>query len=285
VLIDFPVGTKFQERRAGLLTAAMAEVIIPLFREACRHITFFTHEETKPSRYYTSYNLGLLFDNKDSVRQSDDFSHVELHRTARYLQGVYPTEPPPSVKLGDNTQPIGDPHVCMSVQSTTQSKCWNNPNAWREIVRFLKGSGYGTICVDQKSAHGTGLVWNHIPHGAEDQTGDRPLLERVHWIKHADFFVNFSSGLSWLAWSVGPPIVLISGFSHPTNEFETRCRVISYHACNSCWNDLQRRFDHKDFLWCSRHRNMPHQFECTRLITVEHVTKTISGLPRFRTRK
>ena len=49
------------------------------------------------------------------------------------------------------------------------------------------------------------------------------------------------SGLSWLAWAVGTPVVMISGFTHPTNEFATPYRVINYHACNSCWNDVRHR--------------------------------------------
>jgi autotransporter strand-loop-strand O-heptosyltransferase len=98
-------------------------------------------------------------------------------------------------------------------------------------------------------------VWNHIPHGAEDQTGDRPLSERARWIKHAEFFVGLSSGLARLAWGVGTPVVI--GFTHPTNEFATPYRVINYHTSNSCWNDVRHRFDHKDFLWCPRHANTP----------------------------
>ena len=101
------------------------------------------------------------------------------------------------------------------MQSTTQSKYWNNPTGWHEIVAFLKEAGYRVICIDQKRVHGTGLVWNHIPHGAEDETGDQPLAERARWLKHAEFFVGLSSGLSWLAWAAGTPVVMISGFHAP----------------------------------------------------------------------
>jgi autotransporter strand-loop-strand O-heptosyltransferase len=167
------------------------------------------------------------------------------------------------------------------VQSTTQCKYWNNPSGWRELVRFLKDSGYRVICIDLKPTHGTELIWNHIPNGAEDETGDRSLQERARWLKHADFFVGLSSGLAWLAWAVGTPVVMISGFTHPTNEFQTPYRVINYHACNSCWNDVRHRFDHKDFLYCPRHKNTPRQFECTRLITVEQVKTTIQRIPGF----
>ena len=169
----------------------------------------------------------------------------------------------------------------IAAQSSTQCKIWNNPSAGARSIAFPQGSGYRVICIDQKPVDGTGLVWNHIPHGAEDQTGDRPLLERARWIQHAAFFIGLSSGLSWLAWAVGAPVVMISGFTHPINEFATPYRVINYHACNSCWNDMNIRFDHKDFLWCPRHANTPRQFECTRLIAANHVKDTIRRIPGF----
>jgi len=148
-------------------------------------------------------------------------------------------------------------------------------------VPFLKEAGYRVICIDQKPVHGTGLVWNHIPNGAEDQTGDKLLAERARWLKHAEFYVGLSSGLSWLAWATHTPVVMISGFTHPTNEFATPYRVINYRTCNGCWTDPHLRFDHKDFLWCPRHKDTPRQFECTRLITVDHVKATLQRLPGF----
>jgi len=41
------------------------------------------------------------------------------------------------------------------------------------------------------------------------------------------------------------------------------------------------RFDHKDFLWCPRYKNTPRQFECTRLITADHVKAMIRRIPGF----
>ena len=120
-----------------------------------------------------------------------------------------------------------------------------------------------------------------MPYGAEDQTGDRPLTERARWLKHAEFFVGLSSGLSWLAWAMDIPVVMISGFTHPTNEFATPYRVINYHACNSCWNDPKVRFEHKDFLWCPRHKNTLQHFECSRLITADQVKGAIKRIPAY----
>jgi autotransporter strand-loop-strand O-heptosyltransferase len=277
----FPYAVKFKERHRCRLTCTMAVHLIPLFRCAYPDIAFVTHEEVKTERFYATYSIGLFFDDDNRVHQPCDFRHVGLHRTAGYILGVDPTEVPPRIVLADESRPIDEPYVCIGTQSTTQAKYWNNPNGWREIVKFLKEAGYRVICIDQKPVHGTGLVWNHIPHGAEDETGDKPLLQRARWIKHADFFVGLASGLSWLAWSVGTPVVMISGFSHPTTEFETPYRVINYHACNSCWNDVRHSFDHKDFLWCPRHKDTPRQFECTRLITVDQVKSALQKIPGF----
>jgi autotransporter strand-loop-strand O-heptosyltransferase len=293
VLVQFPVGTlgdpigwfpyavKFQERHGCRLTCAMGEKIIPLFRDAYPNIAFLAHEEVDPGRYYATYSIGLFFDDSEFVHQPCDFRHVGLHRTAGYILGVDPTEARPRLSIENRARPIAEPYVCIAVQSTTQSKYWNNPTGWREIVAFLKDAGYRVVCIDQRATHGHGLVWNHIPYGAEDQTGDQTLQERARWLEHCAFFIGLSSGLSWLAWAAGTPVVMISGFTHPSNEFETPYRIINYHTCNSCWNDVRHRFDHKDFLWCPRHKDTPRQFECTRAITVEQVKATIRRIPGF----
>jgi autotransporter strand-loop-strand O-heptosyltransferase len=290
ILIQFPIGTlgdimgwfpyaaKFQEKHLCNLTCAMSGLLIPLFRDAYPDINFITHEEVKPEEYYATYCIGLFFDDEDRFWQPSDFRLVGLHRTSGYILGVDPTEMAPRLGLQDDGPPIPEPYVCIAVQSTTQAKYWNNPNGWHEVVSHLKAKGYRVICVDQKSVHGGGIVWNHMPHGVEDHTGDRPLAERVRWMRHAKAFIGLSSGLSWLAWATGVPVVMISGFTHPTNEFLTPYRVINYHACNSCWNDVRHRFDHKDFLWCPRHANTPRQFECTRLITASQVIATLEPL-------
>ena len=295
VLIQFPIGTlgdilawfpyaaRFGTVHRCKLTCAMSGLIIPLLRDAYPDIDFVTHEELArqdlPARSYATYCLGLFFDDTEFIHQPTDFRHVGLHRTAGYILGVDPAEEAPRLVLPDESRPIEQPYVCIGVQSSTQSKNWTNPDGWRAVVAFLKDRGYRVICIDKSQVHGTGIVWNHIPHGVEDETGDRPLTERARWLRHAAAFVGLSSGLSWLAWAAGTPVVLVSGFTHPNNEFGTPYRVINWHACNSCWNDVRLRFDHKDFLWCPRHAGTPRQFECTRLITAAQVIGTLKRIP------
>ena len=297
VLIQFPIGTlgdivgwfpyaaRFAEVHGCRLTCSMSALIIPLFKDAYPHINFVTHEEVRPTEFYATYYMGLFFDDHDNTWQPCDFRYVGLHRTAGYILGVDPTEQAPALALPDDSRPIADPYICIATQSSSQAKYWNNPTGWRDVIAYLKQAGYRVICIDQKSVHGGGLVWNHLPHGAEDETGDRPLTERARWLRHAAAFVGLSSGLSWLAWCAGTPVVLISGLTHPTNEFATPFRVINYHTCNSCWNDPRIRFDHNDFLWCPRHAGTPRQFECTRLITADHVKAAIARIPGLMSRQ
>jgi len=295
VLIQFPVGTlgdilawfpyaeKFAKLHNCNVICAMSPLIGALLKDAYPHLRFVTHDEVVEQKIadqvYASYCLGLFFDDAANIWQPTDFRHVGLHRTAGYILGVDPAEQAPRLKLPDESRPIPDPYVCIAVQSSTQCKHWNNPDGWHQVIEFFKAQGFRVLCIDQKRTGGTGIVWNHIPHGAEDFTGDIPLAERARYLRHAHAFVGLSSGLAWLAWAAGTPVVMISGFTHPNNEFDTPYRVINWHTCNSCWNDVRLRFDHHDFLWCPRHAGTPQQFECTRLITGHHVIETIKRIP------
>jgi autotransporter strand-loop-strand O-heptosyltransferase len=133
VLVQFPVGTigdtlgwfpyavKFKQKHGCRLTCGMAERLIPLFRDAHPDISFVTHEEIRPERYYATYSMGLFFDDKDFVFQPCDFRHVGLHRTAGYILGVNPTETPPRIVIPDSSRPIAEPYVVIATQSTTQA--------------------------------------------------------------------------------------------------------------------------------------------------------------------
>ena len=107
------------------------------------------------------------------------------------------------------------------------------------------------------------------------------IKERVDLIKDADFFIGLSSGLSWIAWCCNVPVVMISGFTAPENEFYTPYRVINYQVCHSCWNDSRSEFDHGDMMWCPRHKGTDRHFECTRAITGTQVINTIKTIPAF----
>jgi autotransporter strand-loop-strand O-heptosyltransferase len=278
-----PYAIRFQEKHGCHLTCAMAESLIPLFRDAYPTVDFQPHDAVRPERYYASYSLGVSFAENASRLLPCDFRLVGNHRAMGYALGVDPAEARPAIALPVDRRPIAEPYACIAVQSTMQCKYWNRPGAWSEIVEDLKRNGYRVVCIDRERAYGLDGPLNRIPDGAEDLTGDHPLVERAQWLKHADLFVGLSSGLSWLAWAVGTPVVLISGFTHPISEFHTPYRVINYNTCNSCWNDPRLRFDRHDFMWCPRHAGTPRQFECSTHISPAQVKAVVRTIPGFGT--
>ena len=278
----FPYVEKFRIKHKCHVLAVLDPRFIPLFEKTYPEITFITRDQVPSCRPYACYYLGLFF-RGDVDHQPCDFRYIGLHRTVGYILGVDPTEEPPRFDLSAPRK-IQEPYVCIAAQSSSQAKYWNNPRGWQDVVSFLKDHGYRVLCIDRDTVHGHGLVFNHIPYGCEDFTGNKPFQERVDLIKDADFFIGLSSGLSWVAWGCKVPVVMISGFTNPTNEFYTPYRVINFHTCNSCWNDMRVDFDHYDFLWCPRHKGTDRQFECTKLITSEQVINTIKRIPAFQKR-
>jgi autotransporter strand-loop-strand O-heptosyltransferase len=206
---------------------------------------------------------------------------VGLHRQAAYILGVDPAEALPRVTVAQAPRLIADRYVCIAVQSSSLTKYRHYPNGWAEIVEFLRNAGYRVLCIDKEAEYGTADIRVKMPAAAEDWTGDRPLPERAHVLQHADFFVGLASGLAWLAWAVGTPVVMISGFSHPDTEFFTPYRVFNASVCNGCWNDLAYTFPLDNPLWCPRHAGTQRHFECSKAITVEDVKAAIRRIPAF----
>ncbi len=288
VLLKFPVGTlgdilgwfpyaeKFYVKHNCMLECVMADYFVEIFQAQYPNIKLVSHDTLTMKEPYATYKVGLFFGgNRDS--QPVDFRYVGLHKTAGYILGVDPTEVQPRLKLGSERK-IQEPYVCIATKSSCQAKFWNNGYGWDYVVYCLKEMGYRVLAIDRDRITGHGHVWNHIPYGAEDFTGNLPLQERIDLLEHADFFIGLSSGLSWLAWGAKIPVVLISGFTLPICEFNTPYRVYSNHGCTGCWEDFSIQFNHKDFLWCPHHKNTDRMYECTRLITGRQVMGHIEKL-------
>ncbi|VVE19959.1 autotransporter strand-loop-strand O-heptosyltransferase [Pandoraea anhela] len=279
VLGWLPYALRFAEVHGCRLACVVTPAVAALFRDAYPHVDFVEQEKVERRKYYATYNVGLFFDDKTLIEQPRDFRETGLHRTAAHILGVDDSETPARTALPDVSRPMAQAYVCIAVQSTAQCKYWNRPQGWETVVAGLRQRGLQVVCIDQKSCHGKGDFWQSIPEGAIDATGDLPLTERARWLKHADAFVGLSSGLSWLAWTMGTPTVLISGFTLPHNEFATPYRVINPAVCTGCWHDPAIRYNHDDFHFCPRHKGTARAFECTRAITPEAVLGAIDRIP------
>ncbi len=277
VLVKFPVGTigdiiswmtyvdRFQKKHQCKLELTMQSKMAELFEKQYPNIQF-THLPGKPvtKNPYASYLVGLFFGGNTDY-QPVDFRLIGLHEQAAYILGVDRKEEAPKVQLG-SPKIISGRYVCIATKGSSQNKYWNNGYGWEQVIDYLKSIGYRVLCIDKEKTEGQGFIWNRMPYGCEDFTGNRPLQERISLLEHADFFIGLGSGLSWLAWCCHIPVIMISGFSMPWCEFYTPYRVFNPQACNGCWNDMSVEFKH-EYFWCPRQKGTPRMFECTRLIT------------------
>ena len=277
ILAWFPYAEIFRKKHKCELYCAMAEDMIEIIKPGYPEIKFIKAEE-RPEGLYASYYMGIFFPCDDRVHQPVDWRLIGLHQNAAMILGVDPGEQRIRLLPKNKTRRIKEPYVCIAAQASSQAKYWNNGRGWLNVVKHLKELGYRVLCIDRENVYGMGSRYNIIPYGAEDFTGRRPLQERIDLLYHADFFVGLPSGLSWLAYGVGKPVVMISGMSLALTEFPNKYRVQNFHVCNGCWNDTRITFDHKDFEWCPRHKGTDRQFECSRYITPEAVNKVIDRL-------
>lgn len=289
VLVKFPVGTigdivawmtyvdRFQKKHNCHLELTISKRMADLFRYQYLNILFtdLPVKEPQTKEPYASYLVGLFFNN-DTNYQPIDFRLIGLHEQAGYILGVYPKEEAPRVKLG-NYRAITERYVCIAAKGSAQNKYWNNGYGWERVIEYLKGLGYRVLCIDKEKTEGKGYIWNRMPVGCEDFTGNKPLQERIALLEHCDFFVGLGSGLSWLAWCCHKPVVMISGFSLPYTEFYTPYRVFNPQGCNGCWNDMNIKWEHSYF-YCPRLQGTDRAFECTKLITGRKVIAEIKRL-------
>lgn len=277
ILAWFPYAEVFRKKHKCELYCAMAKEMIEIIKPGYSEINFVQAEE-RPEGLYASYYMGIFFPCDDREHQPVDWRLIGLHQNAAMILGVDPGEQRIRLLPKNKTRRIKEPYVCIAAQASSQAKYWNNGRGWLNVVKHLKELGYRVLCIDRENVYGMGSRFNIIPYGAEDFTGRRPLQERIDLLYHADFFVGLPSGLSWLAYGVGKPVVMISGMSLALTEFPNKYRVQNFHVCNGCWNDTRVVFDHKDFEWCPRLKGTDRQFECSRYITPEAVNKVIDRL-------
>ena len=277
MLAWFPCAEAFREKHGCELYALTDKRYCEILQAGYPDIRFLTPEDPRPSDLYATYYVGLFAPWDDRNLQPVDWRVMGLQAHGAYLLGLEPAERRPRLLPSAKASEIRpkEPYVCIATQATAQCKYWNNARGWMDTVAYLKELGYRVLCVDRERVTVNGVFGNTIPYGAEDFTGDRSLQERVDLISGAAFFVGLASGLSWLAWGAGVPVVMIVGFTAPGTEFHTPYRVQQFHTCHSCAND--QRYEHKydDFGSCPHHRGTDQEFECTRCITSEYVRDMI----------
>jgi autotransporter strand-loop-strand O-heptosyltransferase len=221
---------------------------------------------------YAMYRLGWFYDgdNVNFTMNPRDFRTIPLQQTASDILGLDYTEVRPKLNL---PTPNKKKKVGIGFHSTAQTKYWNNPNGWQEVVDYLTSKGYECMIY---SKEGSGYMGNRYPNGVTVFEGTG-LQSVINDMVDCEFFVGLSSGLSWLAWACELPVVLISGFSEKWAETTLDTyRVINESVCHGCFN--RSKLDGGDWNWCPDHKDTERQFECSKQISSKMVIDQIENL-------
>jgi len=232
----------------------------------------FVNPGSQVNNIYGMYRLGLFYNGNQVDYERHPYNPLQepLQKIASDILGLDYKEIIPNVpKLGGHKKK----RVCIAIHSTAQCKYWNNPEGWQKVVDFIKSKGYEVRLLSREE---DGYMGNKHPKGIKTQPPSS-TKEVLKVLQESHFFIGISSGLSWLAWSSGIPVVLISGFTDVYLEpFENINRIINKNVCNSCWQT--HKFDAGNWNWCPIHENTDRQFECSKEITPEEVIGKIEKL-------
>ena len=225
----------------------------------------FTNPGAMPEGIYATYRIGLFFaDGKiDYSRHKKDPTKISLLEMATDILGLEYEEVRPRLRPSGVEK---KKRVGIGMHSTAQTKYWNNPTGWQELVDFLISQGYEVAMLSKEA---DGYMGNFYPKGVVKlpESSFDDLIDNLH---SCEFFIGISSGLSWLAWAINLPVVLISGFTgeymEPTDNV---VRIIEKSVCNDCW--ARHKFDPGDWNWCPDHKGTARHFDCSKAITGQMV--------------
>ncbi len=258
--------------------------LFPEIFEETYDFTFWKEGSEWPSKeFYATYEVGVFgYKNEEPFYEFDNscnkqsLSDISMQQAATDILGLPYKEIKPKLNLEkfESKNKIEGKYVCIGIHASAQLKYWNYENGWQKIVDYFLNIGYKVIYLSREKS---GFMGNKIPTGVIDKSGDLPLEDRIGDLKNAELFIGTSSGLSWLAWAVDIPVVLIHGHNHSWYNFADKTKHINLEnddsVCTGCWHT--DGFAPGDWYFCPKHKDTDRQFECTKKITPEMVIEGI----------
>lgn len=233
----------------------------------------FVQPGTNVQNLYSMYCVGLFYNDDNSVnlfKNPIDPKSQTMQKMCSDILGLDFVEVKPKIKQRPVTINNELKQVCIGVFGTAQSKFWNNPTGWQDVVDWLNNKGY---TVKLLSKENDDYMGNRYPKGIVRHPNG-PIELVMDEMKKSKAFIGIGSGLSWLSWALDVPTVLISGFSYDWAEMKDCVRIASPKGkCEGCFNRI--RLDGGDWNWCPDHKGTERQFECTKSITSEAVIKEL----------
>ncbi len=204
------------------------------------------------------YNIGWFYDsNREPVLPNT----IPLQKTATNILGLDYVEIKP--RLAYTPRDVFDGNiVTIATNSTAGCKFWTR-EAWQELIHHLHNEGCRVINISKEDN----------PFDNCEPLEDKSLQSAMDAISYSEFFIGLSSGLSWLAWAMNKPVVMIANFTEEGHEFSC-IRPVKKNVCNGCWNKPEYKFD-KSWDWCPVHAGTDRQYECQNSILANDVIRLI----------
>ena len=243
----------------------VSSFINSMFEDQYPEIEFVTRD-TVVLNIKALYRLGWFYDyNKEPVLPNT----IPLQKSAANILGLDYKEIHSRIYFDPKERPYPEKYICIAPSSTAGCKLWNNPTGWLELTKYLSDKGYKIINISKDGEQIEGV----------ENISDDSMENTKNVIFHSEFVIGLSSGLSWLSWSLGKHVVMISNFTDADHEFTINCtRITNPSVCNGCWNNPMFKFDKGDWNWCPEHKDTDRQFECHKSITADMVINQIQHL-------
>ena len=154
--------------------------------------------------------------------------------------------------------------VCFSEFSTMRNKLWNREGAWQKIIDYLNSIGYDPVSVSMEPSQLQGIVCHN----------GQSIQQTIQDIQNCDFYIGLNHGPAWIAYTLGKPVIMISGVSQEWNDFPNPYRISVDTGCEPCFNNTKIEIE-RGWEWCVNE----DKYICTRNITE---TMVISMIERVR---
>jgi len=183
-------------------------------------------------------------------------------------------EAKPTLRFKSKNIKLKRPTVSMASLSTMQQRLWTLKGGWNKVISHLKQRKIDVVSLDHYTQFGAGIpsgdipAYTPIPSGSKNKTG-LPLRTVASYIDKSLFFMGLSGGLSWLAWALKKPVVMVVGPISERYHFKNPYIIQNKNVCHACWDNHDMVAD--DWYWCPEKKD----FECTRQITPEMVIEKI----------
>lgn len=181
----------------------------------------FAEPNSQIGNIYAQYYIGAS--NDGSVKYSPVISDENpLQKTASEILGMPYKEIRPdltSVIKHEAKPNRAKKYVCISEFGSTDKKMWKEGlDGWQIIVDYLNDNGFDVLVISKEATELQNVI---------NVTGNISLIDRMVDLYYCEFFIGISSGLAWLAWSLGKHVVMISDVTPSDHEFYTDCTRIN----------------------------------------------------------